>query len=108
MVVCRSARSATGSLRPHRSDRRETRARAGIDLGKNAGTGRAGGAAAPRGSGTETDTGLIIRVDQPTGGPLYLDRGRLVFDPDGNVVFEAGPHPSLHGDFGGICASLAP
>jgi hypothetical protein len=59
-------------------------------------------------NGTETDTGLIIRADQPTGGPLYLDRGRLVFDPDGNVVFEAGPHPSLHGDFGGLCASLAP
>lgn len=56
--------------------------------------------------GTETDIGIIIRVFD--GGTLYLDRGRLVFDANGNLVFEAGPHPSLHGDFPGLCAALTP
>jgi hypothetical protein len=59
-------------------------------------------------NGTETDTGLIIRADQPSGAPLYLDRGQLVFDPDCDLIFDAGPHPSLHGDLGGLCAALAP
>jgi hypothetical protein len=59
-------------------------------------------------TGTETDVGIIIRVFLPDGGTLYLDRGRLVVDADGNVVFEAGPHPSLHGDFPGLCAALTP
>ena len=59
-------------------------------------------------NGTETLTGLVIRVPLPGGGILYLDRGRLVFDENGNLVFEAGPHPSLHGDFDGLCAALTP
>ena len=59
-------------------------------------------------TGTDTEIGLIIRVSLPGGGTLYLDRGRLVFDANGNVVFEAGPHPSLHGDFPGLCAALTP
>jgi hypothetical protein len=59
-------------------------------------------------TGTETDIGIIIHVSLPGGGTLYLDRGRLVVDANGNVVFEAGPHPSLHGDFPGLCAALTP
>lgn len=59
-------------------------------------------------NGTETDTGLNIRVFIPGGGNLYLDRGRLVFDSNGNVISEAGKHPSLHGDFDGLCAALTP
>jgi hypothetical protein len=58
-------------------------------------------------NGTFTPTGVIIRTSLPTGGTLYLDRGRLVFVND-NLVFEAGPHPQLHGDVQGLCAALTP
>ena len=44
-----------------------------------------------------------------------MDRGRLVWniDPEtgemiGEPVFEAGPHPQLHGDYGDLCAALTP
>src|SRR5262245_18896534 len=59
-------------------------------------------------AGTEAQIGIVIRVSLPGGGMLYLDRGRLVLDANGNLVFEAGPHPSLHGDFPGLCAALTP
>jgi hypothetical protein len=59
-------------------------------------------------NGGETDAGVNIRVSLPGGGILYIDRGRLVFDANGNLVSEAGPHPSLHGDFDGLCAALTP
>jgi hypothetical protein len=59
-------------------------------------------------NGGETNTGIDIRVSLPGGGILYIDRGRLVFDANGNLVSEAGPHPSLSGDIGGLCAALTP
>jgi hypothetical protein len=48
--------------------------------------------------GSQTLVGLIFRV---------ADVGRLVFDAEGNVTFEAGPHPALHGDFAALCAALS-
>jgi|SRR5215469_6362704 len=59
-------------------------------------------------NGGETDAGINIRVSLPGGGILYIDRGRLVFDDNGNLVSEAGSHPSLHGDIDGLCAALTP
>jgi hypothetical protein len=59
-------------------------------------------------NGADTEQGIEIRVSLPHGGILYIDRGRLVFDGNGNLVSEAGPHPSLHGDFPGLCAALTP
>jgi hypothetical protein len=59
-------------------------------------------------NGSETDAGGNIRVPLPGGGTLYIDRGRPVFDGNGNLVFEAGPHPSLSGDVTGLCALLTP
>jgi hypothetical protein len=59
-------------------------------------------------TGTETDMGVVIRVFLPNGRTLYSDRGVLVFDANGNALFEAGPHPSFHGDFPGLCAALTP
>jgi hypothetical protein len=59
-------------------------------------------------TGTVTDIGILIHVSLPGGGTLYLDRGLLMSDSNGNLVFEAGPHPSLHGDFPGLCAALTP
>jgi hypothetical protein len=49
--------------------------------------------------GTENDVGLVFRVFLPGGGTVIADVGRLVFDAEGNVIFEAGPHPARHGDF---------
>ena len=43
-----------------------------------------------------------IRVD---GKLLSLDAGKVVFGPDGSIVFEAGPHPDLH-DPHDLCALL--
>lgn len=59
-------------------------------------------------SGGVTNAGISIRVSLPGGGILYIDRGRLVFDNNGNLVSEAGPHPSLSGNFDGLCAALTP
>jgi hypothetical protein len=58
--------------------------------------------------GTVTEVGLVFRDLLPGLGVVLMDRGRLVFDGDGQLVFEAGPHPQLHGDYGGLCAALAP
>jgi hypothetical protein len=57
--------------------------------------------------GSQTLVGLIFRVFLPQGGTVIADVGRLVFDAEGNVTFEAGPHPALHGDFAALCAALS-
>ncbi|HEU4897088.1 MAG TPA: hypothetical protein VFX88_05880, partial [Actinomycetota bacterium] len=57
--------------------------------------------------GTDTEIGLLFRVLLPGGGTVIADVGRLVFDAEGNVIFEAGPHPALHGDFAALCAALS-
>jgi len=46
-------------------------------------------------SGADRQIGIAIRVTNPNGGLIYLDVGRLIFDGNDNLVFEAGPHPSL-------------
>ena len=64
---------------------------------------------------TNVEVGLVFR-DKFLGGKVVLmDRGRLIwnFDPNtgepvGDPVFEAGPHPELHGDIEGLCAALTP
>jgi hypothetical protein len=59
-------------------------------------------------TGMQMDASLEFRVWLPGLGVLIMDRGRLLFDADGNVVFEAGPHPALEGDFSALCAALTP
>jgi hypothetical protein len=56
--------------------------------------------------GTETDVGLVLRVFLLGGGTVIADVGRLVFDAEGDVIVEAGPHPALHSDFLTLCAAL--
>lgn len=56
--------------------------------------------------GTDTEIGLLFRLLLPGGGTVIADVGRLVFDAEGNLSFEAGPHPALHGDFAALCAAL--
>ncbi len=59
-------------------------------------------------SGTSADASLEFRVWLPGLGVVIMDRGRLLFDADGNPVFVAGPHPALDGDFSKLCAALTP
>ena len=62
---------------------------------------------------TAIEVGLVFKNAGPGTGVALMDRGRLVWsvDPDtGDVlfppIFEAGPHPQLHGDVSGLCAAL--
>jgi hypothetical protein len=43
----------------------------------------------------------------PGAGNIFADVGRVVFDADGNIIFEAGPHQFLHGDVASLCAAMA-
>jgi hypothetical protein len=58
--------------------------------------------------GTQMDASLEFRVWLPGLGVVIMDQGRLLFDADGNVTFEAGPHPALASDFTQLCAALTP
>jgi hypothetical protein len=55
--------------------------------------------------GTVAQIGIPIKVSVD-GKLLILDAGKVVFGPDGEVIFEAGPHPILHEGFD-LCALLA-
>jgi hypothetical protein len=63
---------------------------------------------------TLTEVGLVFSYSAPGVGVILMDRGRLIFnidtngEPFGPPVFEAGPHPLLHGDLRGLCAELTP
>jgi hypothetical protein len=52
-------------------------------------------------------TGLNQNFVLPGGGTVFLDAGRIVLDSNGNIIFEAGPHPGFHGDFDSLCAALS-
>jgi len=59
---------------------------------------------------TLVEVGLVFRYSAPGVGVVLIDRGRLIWnlDDDGPPIFEAGPHPALHGDLGELCAVLTP
>ncbi len=54
-------------------------------------------------------TGVPFRVVDESGRVIFKDRGNVAFDRDGNIVWEHGPHPSLHDTSppGGICRDLS-
>jgi hypothetical protein len=56
---------------------------------------------------TGSDTavgGITVRLAR---GVIH-DAGRVRFDAEGNIVFEAGSHPGLDGDTAAYCAALTP
>jgi hypothetical protein len=55
---------------------------------------------------TETFHGPTFKFTLPGSGVVLLEAGRLMFDGDGNVVFEAGPHQLLDGDVDAFCAAF--
>jgi hypothetical protein len=54
--------------------------------------------------GTASEVGVPIKV-AVDGNLLVLDAGKLIFGPDGELTFEAGPHPIFHEGFD-LCALL--
>jgi len=56
-----------------------------------------------------TFVGLPFRIKVKHGGTVSFDVGRIEFDPVGNIIFVAGPHPLAQGGFdvaGVICPAL--
>jgi len=58
-------------------------------------------------AGTTTFVGVRFRVNFPGLGHVLLDVGKIVFDADGNVIFEAGPHQVINEDFEAFCEVLS-
>lgn len=51
--------------------------------------------------------GLQFHFTAPGHGAILLDSGRVVFDAEtGEVIFLAGPHMVLAGDFEAFCAAM--
>ena len=53
------------------------------------------------------ELGLNFHLSLPSGGTVLIDAGKLHFDNEGNLVFEAGNHQFEDGDFGALCAALS-
>jgi hypothetical protein len=63
----------------------------------------------------QREIGIPLRYSLPGTGVVLMDRGRLVWSVDPETgetiyppIFEAGPHPELHGEIGPLCAALTP
>jgi hypothetical protein len=59
-------------------------------------------------TGTETWTGLPLQVSLPHGGVITKDAGKLVYNPDGSIAVEHGPHPYADGDVAAYCGAFTP
>jgi len=59
-------------------------------------------------TGTETWTGLPLQVSLPHGGVITKDVGKIVFNPDGSIAVQHGPHPFANGDVAAYCAAFTP
>jgi len=57
-------------------------------------------------TGTETWTGQPLKLSAPGGGTITLDAGKLVWNADGTVAVEHGPHPYLDGDVAAYCGAF--
>jgi hypothetical protein len=55
---------------------------------------------------TLRDSGIDFIFTVPGQGAVVVQTGTVVFDKDFNILFEGGPHPFNHGDFGALCAAL--
>lgn len=57
-------------------------------------------------TGTSKYVGLVFGITVPGEGIAVLDAGKVIFDADGNVIFEGGPHQFLDEGPALICAAL--
>ena len=56
-----------------------------------------------------TFVGLPFRLKTAQGSTLIFDAGKIVFDVNGNIVFQGGPHPLAENNFvfpAFVCAEL--
>jgi hypothetical protein len=56
-----------------------------------------------RGDDADIRVGLRNAYHVPGAGVVLLDAGRLIFDANGDVVFEAGQHELLNGSVDAFC-----
>jgi hypothetical protein len=62
----------------------------------------------PDGTGTTAGPGIFDIVIVQGQGLLWKNVGRIVWDENGNVIFEAGTHPAFTGgDASGLCSALS-
>ena len=52
------------------------------------------------------NVGVIYRLVVPGAGAVTLDVGRLVYQRGSGLIFEAGPHQIIAGDFDALCAAM--
>jgi len=57
--------------------------------------------------GTTSDVGLVYQITIPGEGIVVLDAGRIVWDANDNVIFEAGQHQVLHEGGAVFCGALS-
>lgn len=57
-------------------------------------------------TGTETWVGQPLKISLPSGGVVIRDAGRLVYNADGTIAVEHGPHPFLDGNVAAYCAAF--
>jgi hypothetical protein len=60
--------------------------------------------------GVSRFSGTQINIQVPGYGNILADRGTITIDfstDPWTVLFEGGPHPFFHGDYGPLCAYLA-
>jgi hypothetical protein len=55
---------------------------------------------------TFTQRGIFDKFTTPGRGIVLLDTGKVTFDSEFNVLFAAGPHQAVNGDFEAFCAAL--
>ena len=56
---------------------------------------------------TFTYTGQVYTVTLPGSGLIVHDVGKAVFDANGNLIFEGGPHQLLDNQVQQLCAALS-
>jgi hypothetical protein len=58
-------------------------------------------------AGVARITGANFNIQAPGVGRLLMDVGIIVFDLNGNVFFQGGPHPGFYREFQPLCDYLA-
>jgi hypothetical protein len=57
--------------------------------------------------GSTTFVGPVFMANDPGAGSVIRDTGRVVFDADGNIVFEAGPHDAIDTNGAVFCGAVS-
>jgi len=58
-------------------------------------------------SGNLTQSGLALHVQVPGYGVIALNAGRIILDPDWNILWEAGQNDFFTGELDELCAYLS-